>query len=374
MRQKFNELEKKLNEKYYERKEEIRGLMVALLSRQHVLLLGAPGTAKSALAHDVCCAIGGKYFKLLVSRTTTPEELFGPVSLKALENDSYRRMTKERLPEADIAFLDEVWKCNSSVLNGMLGVLNEREYVNDGQTVKCPLEFCVGASNEMPEDMNELGALWDRFMLRYVVKYVKDPSNFEKMLSQPDNPLNISISRDELKNAQAEAGYVDVTKLIPRVFELRYKLEEKNITASDRRWKTSIGLLKANAWLEGRREALEDDLEILSHSLWQDPEQRIQVRQIIMQMANPLDQEALELYDEAEEIFQSLLTAPEENVIPLCQEGLAKFKKIEKRLKKLLEQAKSTGKSDARINGILEKIAARSSEIVDKHLKISLGN
>jgi len=105
---KFRELEKNLNKKYFERKDEIRGLLVALLSKQHVLLLGAPGTAKSALVHDLCQSIGGKYFKKLVNRTTTPEELFGPVSLKALENDSYRRVTTGKLPEADVAFIDEI--------------------------------------------------------------------------------------------------------------------------------------------------------------------------------------------------------------------------------------------------------------------------
>ena len=183
MRDKILKIEAELNQTYLERREVVRGLLVGLLARQHVLLLGPPGTAKSALAEDICSRIGGKYFRWLLARTSTPEELFGPVSLKALENDSYRRVTSGKLPEADIAFLDEIWKCNSAVLNTLLTVANERLFFNDGAPVQVPLQMLVGASNELPEDREELGALWDRFLLRYVVSYVKDPRSFEKLLA-----------------------------------------------------------------------------------------------------------------------------------------------------------------------------------------------
>ena len=182
LRNKFLAIEKELNRDYQERRDVIRGLLVGLLSREHVLLLGPPGTAKSALAEDLCNRIGGRYFRWLLARTSTPEELFGPVSLRALEQDSYRRVTTGKLPEATVAFLDEIWKANSAVLNTMLSVLNERLFFNDGQLVKVPLEFAVGASNELPEDREELGALWDRFLLRYLVGYIRDLRNFETML------------------------------------------------------------------------------------------------------------------------------------------------------------------------------------------------
>jgi MoxR-like ATPase len=107
---KFLALEKELNDGNLERAEVVRGLLVALLAKKHVLLLGPPGTGKSMLAEDLCSRIdGGQFFDWLLSRTSTPEELFGPISLKALENDSYKRVTTGKLPEATIAFLDEIW-------------------------------------------------------------------------------------------------------------------------------------------------------------------------------------------------------------------------------------------------------------------------
>lgn len=371
---KFRELEKNLNKKYFERKDEIRGLLVALLSKQHVLLLGAPGTGKSALVHEVCQSIGGKYFKKLVSRTTTPEELFGPVSLKALENDSYRRITTGKLPEADIAFIDEIFKCNSAVLNGMLGILNEREFENDGQIIKCPLQFCVGASNELPEDREELNALWDRFMLRYVVRYIRDPRNFESLIVGNAVESSIQIDTNDLLQARAVIETVSITKLIPAIIELKEKLSgEMNIINSDRRWKQALTLIKANAWLEGRREATEEDLEILVHVMWQDPSQITQVKQMIMGLANPLDKEALELYDQAMEIYQGFNSTPEDKKAAACIEAVAKFKKIAKKLEGLQKQAKDMGKNDSRIMDTLSKVLAWNKEIVEQHLLIGLG-
>ncbi len=168
-REKLLDVEEELSELFFERKEEIRGLLVGLLSREHVLLLGPPGAAKSELAEELCSRIvwdgeGGRigYFRWLLSRTSTPEELFGPVSLRALEGDSYRRKTKGKLPEARIAFLDEVFECNSAVLNGLLSVLNERLFFNDGEPTPIPLEMVVAASNEPPAEREELEALFDR--------------------------------------------------------------------------------------------------------------------------------------------------------------------------------------------------------------------
>jgi MoxR-like ATPase len=113
-----------LRQTFLERDEEIDSILLALLSGQHCLLLGPPGTAKSALVKDLCSRIGGDYFQWLLTRFTTPEELFGPVSLKALEQDQYKRVTTGKLPEANIAFLDEIWKASSSILNTLLTIIN----------------------------------------------------------------------------------------------------------------------------------------------------------------------------------------------------------------------------------------------------------
>lgn len=366
----FKQVESELNQTYFERREEIRGLLVALLAKQHILLLGAPGTSKSAMTEDLCKRIGGQYFKKLVARTTTPEELFGPVSLKALENDSYRRVTKGKLPEADIAFIDEVWKCNSAVLNGMLGVINEREFENDGQVTRCPLQTMVGASNELPEDREELGALWDRFLLRYVVKYIRDPRNFEAMLQGGGLSASTQIPGSDLQQAQAEVQTVDISKIVPQFTVIRAKMTEKNIPVSDRRWKQTLSLIKAHAWLEGRKQASDDDLEILAHALWQDPSQIPQVKAEIMQLANPLDKEALELYDQATEVYQNVMAAPEDKKSSACMEANTKFKKIAKKLEELARTARDSGKNDSRIMDALVKVAGWNKEVVENYLMV----
>lgn len=364
----FKQVENELNQEFFERKEEVRGLLVALLSKQHVLLLGPPGTGKSAVVENLCRRFDGRYFKKLVSKTTTPEELFGPVSLKALENDSYKRITTGKLPEAQIAFVDEIFKCNSAVLNGMLGILNEREFENDGLVQKCPLQFCVGASNELPEDREELGALWDRFMLRYVVKYIRDPRNFESLLLGGGLSAATKIPLSTLAQAQAEVAKVDISKIVPQISVIRQKMMEKNIPVSDRRWKQALSLIRANAWLEGRTQAGDDDLEILVHALWQEPGQIPEVRKEIMQLANPLDKDALEIFDQATEVYQNVINAPEDKKASVCMEANAKFKKIAKKLEELLKMAQSAGKNDARILETMEKVIEWNMEVVNNFL------
>jgi MoxR-like ATPase len=372
MRNKFLSIEKELNSAYLERREVIRGLLVGLLARQHVLLLGPPGTAKSALAEDICSRIGGRYFRWLLARTSTPEELFGPVSLKALENDSYRRVTSGKLPEADIAFLDEIWKCNSAVLNSLLTVVNERLFFNDGQPVQVPLQMLVGASNELPEDREELGALWDRFLLRFVVSYIKDPRSFEKLLAGAGADGRTTITAQELAQAQAEVQQVDISKVIRHIATLRQKMFELNIPVSDRRWKQSLDLIRAHAWLEGRAQAAEDDLAILAAALWQEPGQIVQVRQAIMALANPLDQEAQDLLDQAMEVWQNAMQAPDEKASSVGAEANAKLKKIAKRLEELQREAQAKGKSDARIAEALFQVIGWNKEVVAKCLGIQI--
>ena len=171
-----------LQQVFLERNELIDGALVALVAAQHVLVIGPPGTAKSMLADEVCRRIdGAAYFQWLLTRFTTPEELFGAVSLKALEQDDYRRLTTHKLPEAHIAFLDEVFKASSSILNTILTLINERRFHNGREVADVPLLTLFAASNELPED-DELLALHDRFLLRFVVDYVSEDFRFLKLL------------------------------------------------------------------------------------------------------------------------------------------------------------------------------------------------
>lgn len=141
-----------LNQKFFEREEVIDALFIALVARQHTLLIGAPGTAKSALVMEFSQQVTGtNYFQWLLTRFSTPEELFGPVSLEALEKGVYKRNTAHKLPEADITFLDEIFKANSAILNSLLTLINERLFYNNGTPIKTPLHSVIGGSNEYPE-------------------------------------------------------------------------------------------------------------------------------------------------------------------------------------------------------------------------------
>ncbi len=291
-----------------------------------------------------------------------------------MENDSYRRVTTGKLPEAKVAFLDEIFKSNSAILNSLLTVLNEGLFFNDGQPVTVPLEMVVGASNEMPEDKEELGALWDRFLLRYETAYIKDPRNFEALLKRNGGPTSRTmLTEKELKEAQAEAATVTIDKIIPQLFTLRQKVAEMNIPVSDRRWRQCLTLIKAHAWLDNRSDASDVDLEILAHALWQDPNQILQVRQAIMALANPLDQEALNLSDEAMEIWQNALaTQGTDAATDAGREANTKLKRIAKKLKELKDAALKTGKGDARISEVLARVVEQNEEVLNVCLNIEL--
>lgn len=375
LNQKFNSIETELNVMFLERKDAIRGLLVSLLAQQHVLLLGPPGTAKSALAENLCRRTGGGYFRWLLSRTSAPEELLGPISLKALEQDSYMRVTTGKLPEARIAFLDEIFKANSAILNNLLSILNERLFFNNGTPTQVPLETVIGASNELPEDREELGALWDRFMLRYEVGYVRDPRNFEKMLQGGTTAGVTIVTEAELAQAQTEVKAVDITRIMGLIPFLRQKMLEKGISVSDRRWKQSMSLIQAHAWLSGRQQAQDDDLAILSHVLWQEPEQAVTIRQTVMALANPSIQEAQDLLDAAMEVWQIAISAAGVdggNVTAQGAEANAKLKKISTRLTALRTESANAGKDVAVFDDALLQVAEKNKEVIQKCLGITV--
>ncbi|OFX19226.1 MAG: hypothetical protein A2V77_05285 [Anaeromyxobacter sp. RBG_16_69_14] len=157
--QQLQQLRQNLAAQFPERRELIEGTLYALLCSDHILLLGPPGTGKSSLARAVAQTFGARYFERLLTKFSTPEEIFGPVSLKALENDRYTRIITDKLPEAEICVIDETFKANSAILNTLLTVMNERLFHNDGQPTPCPLVTLFGASNELPEG-RELEALF----------------------------------------------------------------------------------------------------------------------------------------------------------------------------------------------------------------------
>ncbi len=366
----FTALESELNTEHIERRPVIRSLLVGLISRQHAVLLGPPGTGKSRLVRDVCSRVGGNYFEWLLTRMSTPEELFGPVSLKALENDSYRRITTGKLPEAEIGYLDECFKGSSAILNTLLGVLNERVFHNDGQPTPIPLQMAVGASNELPEDREELGALWDRFLLRHVVDYIRDQADFTRMLTLSARPAaQTQLTLGDLAQAQQEALQVDLSAILPTVVALRSEVQKIGVMVSDRRWHDAMTVVRANAWLNGNTAADENDLDILQHVLWSEPEQRATVAKTVLMMVSPFDQEAQDILDDAVELYHAAINAPEESQTQAGLEANKALKSAAKRLHTIVEKAEDAGKPCRRAEQGLQDVAMWGQEVLTKCLR-----
>lgn len=282
-----------------ERDEEVDLILTALICQENPLLVGAPGTAKSLLLDSLVRWMGKESsFSILFNKFTTPEEVFGPISVSGLKQDRYSRITTGKLPEADIAFADEIFKASSAILNTMLRILNERKWENgDGRFVKVPLKICVAASNEWPGDGDsgkELCALLDRFLLRKKVKTVSINGRKQLLRRAVDNnnctPKFASIlTPEDVDTAHEEAMLLPWTAYAQiGLWECIEALNKEGIFPGDRRMYKSVKAVRAFAYLCGAKEVERVHLEILSHVLWDDPaEQPEKTAQIVSRIANP---------------------------------------------------------------------------------------
>lgn len=266
-----------LSQGLLEREDQARALLLALLSGEHMLLIGPPGTAKSALARRLHGLVGGRWFERLLTRFTVPEELFGPLSLEALDHGRYEREIDGYLPAADVAFLDEVFKANSAILNALLAILNERVFDQGAKRIPVPLACLVAASNELPDDEAML-AFQDRFLFRCDVLPVTDAS-FQALLVQSHQPVGEPPWRLDPADVRAtDIGAADIGLggvVIEAFVALRESLRETGLTISDRRWVRAARVLRAAAWLD---DAPEVGLEHLAVLRWLLPATTAQVK------------------------------------------------------------------------------------------------
>jgi MoxR-like ATPase len=367
--EKLRNIREELKQMFLERSDLIDGALSALLSSHHLLIIGPPGTAKSMLADELCRRIeGANYFQWLLTRFTTPEEIFGAVSLKALEQDDYRRVTARKLPEAHIAFLDEIFKANSSILNAILTLINERLFHNGKAIARVPLLTLFGASNELPEE-EELTALYDRFLVRFVVNYITEDFRFLRMLESQSQPSRTSLTLAELTDLQQQVRSVPIPTHVYRgIADIRRELNKKNIQASDRRYRQSLAFLQAHAFLSGDEEVQEKNLFFLEHVLWRDPAEHEQVRNTIRELLLGYEEEITELLYESREIRDSALQpgrSSDERARVLI-EFHTKLRNIITKVDLIMEKAKRLGRPLERVNTVRNEIEQLQKEMLEQ--------
>ena len=278
-------------------KEKVMKLgLLSILSGENMILVGPPGTAKSEISRrlrEILADSGSEtYFEYLFTKFTTPEEIFGPLSIKQLQNDKFERNTEGYMPSSRIVFLDEIFKANSSILNTLLTILNERVFHNGLKREKTPLISLIGASNELPFENDELTALYDRFLIRVVVGYVSD-DEIEELLdikeTEMEIPAEIKFTESDLNEIRNESEKVRVTSGIKRtIMQIRQDYnkifaEDNHEIISDRKLVKMVKLLKVSAYLNGRDKVDFSDLMLLTNCLWNNPENIEKVTKLVLE-------------------------------------------------------------------------------------------
>ena len=303
MIQRINNLLKQLNERVYEKEHVIALSLLSAIAGESIFLLGPPGVAKSMVARRLKLAFKqANAFEYLMSRFSTPDEIFGPVSITKLKDeDIYERMVDGYLPTADVVFLDEIWKAGPAIQNALLTIINEKIYRNGQYSIRVPLKGLIGASNELPAIGQGLEALWDRFLVRLMVTGVEDLGEFDRMIASTDDsePLvddELAISSEEYAIWANEIAQV---KIHYSIFEVIHILKEKinlfnqriqndgsaqaTLYISDRRWKKLVRLLRASAFLNGRDTIGLSDCMLITHCLWNEVEQMAEVNEMVQE-------------------------------------------------------------------------------------------
>lgn len=283
----------RLNEGVHEREEVLAVALLSALAGHNSFLLGPPGTAKSLISRRISSAFREhQYFECLMNKFTTPEEVVGPVSIKALKEDKYTRKTDRYLPTADFAFLDEIWKSSPAILNTLLTLINEKTFKNGHEVTKVPLKALVSASNETPGNDQGLEALYDRFSVRLYVPPMMEADNFNTLLQSPPTSSTIEID-DKLRIGDEEwqqwqkaihnVALSEETLYIIKSIrtELAEQSEDFKIYVSDRRWQRAALLIKASAFFSDRDRTNHTDTLLLRHCLWTTNDNREAVMEIV---------------------------------------------------------------------------------------------
>ena len=369
----------------YEKEHIIALGLLCAFSGESFFLLGLPGTAKSEVSRRLKLVFReAKSFEYLMSRFSTPDEIFGPVSIKKLkEEDIYERQIEGYLPDADVVFLDEIWKAGPSIQNSLLTVLNEKIYRNGRSTIKLPMKLLIAASNEIPEKGSGLEALWDRFIMRVVSEGVRDEKNFFALIRSNGSgitgiPTAYQITPEVYAEWQTKILQVEIPdEILGYLSQLRKILAKKDedgnsIYVSDRRWVKISRLLRTSAFLNSRNKVDWSDLLLLRHCLWG------QVNEIPLVTKAIIDALIYQGYSELEAIEDQIAMISKQRVWflpynntrkrdPSSLQTEALIPKVEKELDETAKQIISNGKLLKQSDNIF--ISSFDWELVGQHFR-----
>lgn len=298
IKKQIEELLKYIGEGVYEKEHILSLSLLCCVAGESIFLLGPPGTAKSMVARRLKEVFAdASAFEYLMSRFSTPDEIFGPVSVSKLKDeDVYERCVEGYLPTATIVFLDEIWKAGPAIQNALLTVINERVYRNGREVIRLPMKMLIAASNELPAEDEGLEALWDRFLVRAVSNCIENERTFYRMLLQKEEvevmvPKTLLITEKQYCNWQQEVKSVEIGDGILRTITQVRKRMAKAATEeeahafdyyiSDRRWRKIARLLQMSALLNDRSKVEYSDLLLLRHMLWNNTEVIERVWQVV---------------------------------------------------------------------------------------------
>jgi MoxR-like ATPase len=366
-----------INELNFERAEIAWSMVVALISQQHLLMVGPGGTAKSKIVRDLLSHIvGANYFETALDETSTPDQILGPPDIKTMvEEGKTRRVPDGMLPTAHIAFIDEFFNGNGPVLHSIMPILNERLFHNNGKPCITPLMSAFAGTNKLNADQDQ-AALWDRIHIRHQVGYVKDRDNLNDLLRAamarqvstytPAEPTVVNI--DELRQGRDEAMQLKISDITMDTYlDLIETLGHQGVEVSTRRQVEGLKAIVANAWLQGHSEVLVGDLGIIQHMFWTNQDDISKVKGAVLTACNPGEKKALELLDDLSQLVEEYKKAGELDQMKRNNIGVDLFKKTGKIMdaaSPLREKAEAAGASTIRIDELIKQT---------QHLKIKIG-
>lgn len=359
---KLHEVQQFVGTHVFERDRETEGIIVAILSGTSTLFIGAPGAGKTFHTRLISQLFGLSVFDTLMSETTKPDSIFGPTDVPALAKGVQRTKIKGYAPDSEILFFDEIFKASGIVLNPLLWLINEHEYRNgDDGIIQCPTKAVIAASNELPTE-ESLAAMYDRFLLRYHVSYLRNRSSLNGMLEKKkveNAPSLTSKDIDELRELVHDVVVPDDIR--DSIYTLRdLLLRSVDIRVSDRRLVQSFKIIRARALLQGRMVVQKEDLDILANVFWERLDQVSRVRSVVLSTCNSKLSDIIAYEEIADDVWQQALKSGDLTVA---------MNKLDDMLKNAMRFTSEEGKG---IVKMLQDYKERAQKLLDQRSEFTV--